>query len=145
MEKIHINEVSTDMDIASVSVIGTSSVPFMEFKIFSALAKADVRIDLIMQSVILDSDITDVSFTVKRIDLDKSMELLEREQSVIGFDYIRYNDDLAKLSIVGAGMAIDSGIAATVFEVLSDCGVDIHMIFTSEVKILLGTKQVKFQ
>ena len=104
------------------------------FKIFSLLASKKIDVDIILQSVGRDST-KDISFTVSKDNRDAAMELLNSIAETIGAKDVTCDDDVAKLSIVGAGMQSNPGVAAKMFEALSQANVNIKMISTSEIKI----------
>ena len=106
----------------------------MAFRVFRALANAKINVDIILQSVGRDGT-TDISFTVPRSDLEAAREAIEAYRGALGFDHVNVDDKVAKVSIVGAGMMTASGIAAMMFEALSDAKINIQMISTSEIKV----------
>jgi len=134
MEKLYVSGIAIDDKIARVSVVGIEDRPGMAYHIFSLLAKQKISVDIILQSIGRNST-KDISFTVSKEDLTQAMSTLESQRESIGFDMISYDDDIAKLSIVGAGMASNPGVASMMFEALYDSGVNISMISTSEIKI----------
>ncbi|MDR0498132.1 MAG: aspartate kinase [Holophagales bacterium] len=134
VEKVYVSGLAVDKDIARVSVIGIFDRPGMAYQIFSLMAREKISIDLILQAI--NSNTTkDITFTVPKSDLKTTLSLLEANRSIIGFEALSYDDKVAKLSAVGAGMASNYGIASTMFEALYDCDVNIIMITTSEIKI----------
>ena len=136
MEHLYINDVTTDEDVASVSLTWLSDAPYIAYRVFSRLAQEGIVVDIILLSV-NSKDIKNICFTVLRKDLEKSTRLLERHKDTIGFSRLIVDDDVAKLSVSGAGMACSSGIASMLFEALYDCGVNIHAISTTEIKIIV--------
>ncbi len=134
MEKTFVSGIAVDKDVARISLVSISDEPGRAFMIFSILAKAKISVDIILQSI-GRSNTKDISFTVNKTDLKESLAILEKNKDIIGFDHISYDDKIAKLSVVGAGMATNPGIAASMFEALFDGGVNIQMISTSEIKI----------
>jgi aspartate kinase len=134
VEKMHVSSVALDKDVARVSVVGILDRPGMAFQIFSLLAKEKISVDIILQSIGRNTT-KDITFTVTKSDLKTTMHVLEENRELIGYDMISYDDKIAKLSIVGAGMTSSSGVASSMFEALYDCGVNINMISTSEIKI----------
>ena len=134
MEQLIVSGVATDLNVARISVVAIKDVPGMAFKIFSSLAAAKISVDIILQSIGRDGT-KDISFTVAKTDLKQALELIERIKDYIGYGGVSYDDNIAKLSIVGAGMASNPGVASKMFEALSDVGVNINMISTSEIKI----------
>ena len=134
MEKVYISGVAKDSDIARVAVIGLPDEPGIAFKVFSALGKEKINVDIILQSIGRHGT-KDISFTVKHEDMDRAKELLEERKEAFRFDHIDVVDTVAKVSIVGAGMVNNPGVAAMMFEALYDAGINIRMIATSEIKI----------
>jgi aspartate kinase len=132
------------MDIARISVIGIMDRPGMAYQIFSSLAKEKVSVDIILQSIGRNNT-KDITFTVSKTDLPVTLESLENKKEEIGYDMLSFDESVAKLSVVGAGMAANFGVASTMFEALYDCGVNINMISTSEIKIsvLIDAKQAE--
>lgn len=134
VEKMVIRSVTKDSDIARIAIIGVEDKPGIAFRIFSLLAKDNINVDLILQSVSRD-ETKDISFTVAKSNLSKSMEILNKNLGVIGAAGVDFSDKYSKVSAVGAGIANHPGVAATMFEALYDADINIHMISTSEIKI----------
>ncbi len=134
VEKLLIKGVAKDDNIARLSVVGVQDVPGIAFKIFSQLAAKKVNVDIILQSVGRDNK-RDISFTVSTNQKDEALEVLDSIKNIIKPDEIVADEEVAKLSIVGAGMLANPGVAAGMFEALSDAGINIQMISTSEIKI----------
>ncbi len=134
VENTYISGLAIDKDVARISIVGIKDEPGMAFKIFSILAKKNISVDIILQSIGRENT-KDISFTVTKLDLNESIAVLEAHKDTIGYDHISSDDRVAKLSVVGAGMATNPGCAATMFEALFDAGINIQMISTSEIKI----------
>ncbi|AZT90935.1 aspartate kinase [Caldicellulosiruptor changbaiensis] len=134
VEKLLVSGVACDKDIARVAVIGVENVPGKAFQIFSLLAKENINVDIILQSIGREKT-KDISFTVSKSNLKQTLDVLTKNLHVIGAKDITYADNVAKVSIVGAGMVNNPGVAATMFEALYDAGINIEMISTSEIKI----------
>ena len=134
MESTYISGIALDKDVAQVTLVGIKDDPGMAFKIFSFLAKKKISVDIIIQSIGRQS-VKDISFTVSIEDLTNTISLLEENKDFIGCDHMRYDANQAKLSVVGAGMATNPGVAAAMFEALYDANININMISTSEIKI----------
>jgi len=134
MEKTHVSGVAKDKNVARIALIGLADQPGIAFKIFSLLAKHNINVDIILQSIGRDES-KDISFTVARGDAVLAKQLLEENQDRVGFKSIEVNDQIAKVSIVGAGMAHNAGVASKMFEALFSAGINIHMISTSEIKV----------
>ena len=134
MEKSHISGVARDKNIARFALVGLEDTPGIAFKIFSLLARNNVNVDIILQSI-GRSETKDISFTVAKADMELAKKLLEDNRDSIKFDHIDVSDNIAKVSIVGAGMINNPGVAAAMFEALFNAGININMISTSEIKV----------
>ena len=134
MEKSHISGVARDKNIARFALVGLEDTPGIAFKIFSLLARNNVNVDIILQSI-GRSETKDISFTVAKADMERAKKLLEDNRDSIKFDHIDVSDNIAKVSIVGAGMINNPGVAAAMFEALFNAGININMISTSEIKV----------
>ena len=134
LERMLVNGVAVDKDVARIAVVGIKDQPGSAFKIFSLLAKEKISVDLIIQSIGRELS-KDISFTVSKGDMERAVEILNKNADRLGFKEISYNEDVAKVSVVGAGMATNPGVAATMFEATYDAGVNVKMISTSEIKI----------
>ena len=134
MEKSHISGIAKDKNIARLALVGLEDTPGIAFKIFSLLAKNNVNVDIILQSI-GRSETKDISFTVAKGDMEQARQLLEENRASIRFDHIDVSDNIAKVSIVGAGMINNPGVAAAMFEALFNAGININMISTSEIKV----------
>ena len=134
MEETKISGIAKDDKIARLALVGLKDEPGIAFRIFRVLAKEKINVDLILQSIGRDNT-KDISFTLAREDLNRAKAALEKEQDAIGYEKLTVNDQVSKLSVVGAGMINKSGIAVMLFEALAAAQVNIHMISTSEIKI----------
>lgn len=134
MEKANVSGVARDDDVTRVSLVGVHDQPGVAFKVFSLLAKNKINVDIILQSIGRDG-VNDISFTVNRADGPVAVELLKPYLASIGAQDIVMNDDISKISIVGAGMVNNPGVAASMFEALYSAGINIQMISTSEIKV----------
>jgi aspartate kinase len=134
MEEMLISGVAKDENVARISVIGVPDRPGLAFKIFSKLASKNINVDVILQSVGRNGT-KDISFTVGRSNLKNTIALLDPYAEQIGATTVVYDENVAKVSIVGAGMESHAGTAAKMFEALYDANINIHMISTSEIKI----------
>ena len=134
VEKMLVRGVTRDNDCARIALCGVEDAPGKAFQVFEMIAKAGISVDLILQSI-GDGKTKDISFTVAEGDLDATLELLEKNKSIIKAREIKSTSDVSKVSIVGAGMVNNSGVAAKMFEALSDAHINIKMIATSEIKI----------
>jgi len=134
VEKMLIRGVARDNDVARISLVGLEDKPGIAFRVFSLLAKASINVDVILQSI-GRNDKKDISFTVSKDNLSKSIELLESEKDMLNYEQLSHVENVSKVSIVGAGMVNNPGVAAKMFEALYDAGINIHMISTSETKV----------
>ena len=144
MEKMLISGVASDKNTSRVSVIGVQDKPGVAFKIFNTLAKKGINVDIILQSVGRGGT-KDISFTVSQEDLNETLSTLEENKEALTIQEIKHKDNVAKISIVGAGMMSNPGVAAKMFEALFNAQVNISMISTSEVRItvLIDEKDVE--
>ena len=131
MEKMIVSGVAADPDAARVAVIGLKDEPGVAFKLFNELAKHNINIDMILQSVGRHGT-KDITFTCSDEDADEAAELIKTKMD---FESIDVNKDVAKVSIVGAGMQSNAGVAAKMFEALYDSNINIRMISTSEIRV----------
>lgn len=134
MEKPYVSGIAKDKNIARLALVGLPDKPGTAFRMFSTLAKNKINVDIILQSIGRGST-KDISFTVCHEDMDKAREAMEKMKDALGFDHIDVTDDIAKVSIVGAGMINNPGVASLMFEALYNAGINIHMISTSEIKV----------
>ncbi len=134
MEKTYISGVAQDKKIARVALVGLEDIPGMAYKLFSLLAKEKINVDIILQSI-GRNDTKDISFTIPEGDKERCQEVLEANKSTLKFQTMSISTDVAKVSIVGSGMADNPGVAAQMFEALYNAHINIHMISTSEIKI----------
>ena len=134
MEKTHVSGVAKDKNVARLALVGLADQPGIAFKIFSLLAKRNINVDIILQSIGRDES-KDISFTVARSDAEEAKRVMEENKESIGFQKVELNDHIAKISIVGAGMANNAGVACKMFEALFSAGININMISTSEIKV----------
>jgi len=134
MEKMLISGVAKDTDVARISVIGIPNKPGLAFKLFSRLSANDINIDIILQSIGRD-DTKDITFTLNADRGSEAVDILKDFVKDIGAKSVLYDDDVAKISIVGAGMESHAGVATKMFEALYDAQINIQMISTSEIKV----------
>ena len=134
MEKMLITGVAADKNTARISVIGVEDRPGIAFKIFNKLAKNNINVDIILQSVGRDGT-KDISFTVSQDDLKDALTILEENKEPLTIKNITHNEGVVKVSIVGAGMMTNPGVASKLFEALFNYGININMISTSEIRI----------
>ncbi|NLM50561.1 MAG: aspartate kinase [Clostridiaceae bacterium] len=134
VEKMLVRGVARDNDVARISLINIEDKPGKAFLVFSLMAKHNINVDITLQSIGRE-DKKDISFTVAEHNLEEALKALQENKDVIGFEDINYTKNVSKVSIVGAGMASNPGVAAMMFEALYDANINIHMISTSEIKI----------
>ena len=134
VEKMLISGVAKDDNIARISIIGVPDKPGLAFKIFSKLASKRINVDIILQSIGRNGT-KDISFTVEQSKLEDAIALLQENAEKWGASNIVSDDNVTKVSIVGAGMESHPGVAAEMFEALFSRSVNIQMISTSEIKI----------
>ena len=141
MEKMIVSGVAADPDAARVAVVGLKDEPGVAFKLFNALAKKNINVDMILQSVGRHGT-KDISFTCSDEDADEAEKIIGE---IMQFESIDVNKDVAKVSIVGAGMQTNAGVAAKMFEALYDENINIRMISTSEIRVtvLIDVKNVE--
>lgn len=134
VEKMLVNGVAVDKDISRIALVGLKDEPGIAFKVFSLLAKNKISVDIILQSIGRENT-KDISFTVSTADLNDALKVLEESKGRFHYEKLLHDDKVAKVSIVGAGMATNAGVASTMFEALYDEDINIRMISTSEIKI----------
>ncbi len=134
VEKMLISGVAKDTNVARISVIGVPDKPGLAFKIFSKLSAKNINVDIILQSIGRNGT-KDISFTIAEDSLNEAVEILNPYVEAIGANSVSYDDKVAKISIVGAGMETHPGVASDMFEALYSSNINIRMISTSEIKI----------
>ncbi|KGN30281.1 aspartokinase [Knoellia sinensis KCTC 19936] len=133
--------VAHDRSEAKITVVGVPDQKGKAARIFHAVADAESNIDMIVQNVsATETGLTDISFTLPKTDGQGAMEALQAVQDEVGFAGLQYDDQIGKLSLVGAGMRSNPGVSATFFQALADAGVNIEMISTSEIRISVVTR-----
>jgi len=140
MEEVVVSGVAYDKDQVKVTITGVPDRPGIAAKIFGALAEGNVNVDMIIQSSAKEG-INDISFTVSRGDLRKTLEIMERVKREMGAKGLIYDEGVAKVSIVGVGMRSHSGVACEMFSALAEENINIEMISTSEIKISCVIKE----
>ena len=134
MEKMLISGVAKDTEVARISVMSVPNNPGLAFKMFSKLSKKDINVDIILQSIGHDGR-KDISFTVAKDRGLEAVDALKDYMLDLGAKEVLYDDNVAKISIVGAGMESHAGVATKMFEALYDAQINIQMISTSEIKV----------
>ncbi|MFI8290595.1 aspartate kinase [Streptomyces sp. ms191] len=141
VEQAIISGVAHDTSEAKITVVGVPDKPGEAAAIFRAVADAEINIDMIVQNVSAASTgLTDISFTLPKAEGRKAIDALEKAKAAIGFESLRYDDQIGKISLVGAGMKTNPGVTASFFQALSDAGVNIELISTSEIRISVVTR-----
>lgn len=140
MEKMLISGVAVDKNIAKIAVSGMKDNPESTFKLLNLMAKNGVNIDVMIQSLEKDGTKT-LTFTVARPDMMMTLNLLEKYSDVIGNANVGCEEDVAKVSVVGAGVSSNPGVAAKMFEALSNAGINTDMVTTSEIRITAVIKE----
>lgn len=140
LEQPLISGVAHDRTRAKITVVGVPDVPGSAAKVFGLINEAKVNLDMIVQNVPTDRPgVTDISFTLDQEQGPTALEALEAAKAELGFQEVIYNESVGKLSLVGAGMKTNTGVSFTFFEALSNAGVNIDMISTSEIRISVIT------
>lgn len=134
VEKMLVSGVAVEEDVARIALMGLDNTPGVAFKIFDLLAKSNINVDVILQSIGRDGT-KDISFTVESGDAKEAIRVLEENKKRLSIQRIEDEYDNAKVSVVGAGMQSNSGVAAKMFEALYNCDVNIKMISTSEIRV----------
>ena len=140
MEKMLISGVAVDKNIAKIAVSGMKDNPESTFRLLNLMAKNGVNIDVMIQSLEKDGTKT-LTFTVARPDMMMTLELLKKYSDVIGNANVSWEEDVAKVSVVGAGVSSNPGVAAKMFEALSNAGINTDMVTTSEIRITAVIKE----
>ena len=120
--------------LRSLALVGVEDRPGIAYKVFSLLGQKNINVDIIVQSIGRQGT-QDISFTVRRSDVDQAVALLQEHKESLPFDHIDVDQSVVKVSIVGAGMVDNAGVAAKMFGALYDADINIHMISTSEIKV----------
>ena len=134
MERMLVSGVALDRDCDRIALIGLQDKPGIAFRVFDVLAKAEINLDVIIQSIGRDNT-EDISFTLPDDRLDEAIQILNDNKEWLTFQNMDVQRDIAKLSIVGSGMMSNPGVAAKMFEALYNANVNINMISTSEIRV----------
>jgi aspartate kinase len=135
MEKRIVSGVAYSRDEAKISLFGLPDHPGVSSVIFGALADANVNVDMIVQSHARVADTANMEFTVGKRDAGRAVEIVRSLKGQVGFEDVKVNEDVAKVSVIGVGMRSHAGVAKTMFGALAEKGVNIQVISTSEIKI----------
>lgn len=144
VERMLVSGVAADKNVTRISVVGLDDKPGVAFRMFDALARANINVDMILQSIGRDNT-KDITFTIPRDLTDEALKVLEDKKAVLGAHEIKWRSDVAKVSVVGAGMMSNPGVAAKMFECLYNANININMISTSEIRVtvLIDEKEVE--
>ena len=134
VEKTNIAGVAKDVSIARIALVGLQHNPGVAFQVFDLLSKHNINVDVILQSIGRE-DTKDITFTVHKKDLEEAETVLNDHKEVLKFDHIESDEAIGKVSIVGAGLMSNCGVAAKMFEALYEAGINIQMINTSEIRV----------
>ncbi len=135
VEKQIVSGIAYSKDEAKVTLIRVVDKPGVAARVFGPLADANINVDMIVQNVSEDGKTTDLTFTVPHGDLDRAIEVIEQAQDEIGYHRLVSSTDVVKISVIGIGMRSHAGVAARMFQVLGERGINIQAITTSEIKI----------
>lgn len=144
VERMLVSGVAADKNVTRISVVGLADKPGVAFRMFDALAKANINVDMILQSIGRDNS-KDITFTIPRDMTEEALKVLEGKKAALGAQEIKCRTDVAKVSVVGAGMMSNPGVAAKMFECLFNANININMISTSEIRVtvLIDEKEVE--
>lgn len=140
VEKMLVRGVTRDNDCARIALCGVEDTPGKAYQVFALLSKHGISVDLIIQSI-GNGVKKDISFTVTEGDLDEAVKVIEENKDELSIEDIKVKKDVSKVSIVGAGMVNNAGVATTMFEALYNANINISMIATSEIKISVLVEQ----
>lgn len=141
-EKFIVSGIACDVNLAKMAIIGVPDKPGIAAQVFTRIADAGINVDLIVQSIRKEQE-NDILFTVNKDDLPKTLSLLDSVSDQIGAKEIYYDENVAKISIIGAGMANSPGVAAVMFKALAEKEINIEIISTSEIKVSCLIKKDK--
>lgn len=146
MEQAIISGIAHDKSEAKITIVGVPDRTGVAARIFQAIADADINIDMIVQNVsAAATGLTDISFTLPKAEGADATAILQKLQGEVGYASIQYDDQIGKLSLVGAGMRSHPGVTATFFGALSTAGVNIEMISTSEIRISIICREADIE
>ncbi len=134
VEKMLVSGVAADKDVARIALVGLKDEPGVAFHLFQLMAKENINVDIILQSIGRPNS-KDISFTVAKDDAERAKATIENHHEALGFSSVSIDNSVSKVSLVGAGMLSNAGVASKMFEALYDAGINIDMISTSEIKI----------
>ncbi len=135
MEERVVSGVAYSRDEAQITLLSLEDKPGMVAQVCRAMSEANVSVDMIVQGISRTDNAANLTFTVSQRDLDKALEALDAAKNIIGFEGVRFDKDVTKVSVVGIGMRSHTGVAQTMFEALAERGINVEVIATSEIKI----------
>jgi aspartate kinase len=135
VEKQLVSGIAYNRDEAKVTLVGVSDRPGVAASIFGPLADVGINVDMIVQNVSEDGKTTDLTFTVTKGDLDRTVKLLEDAKAELNFKQLIPDSNVVKVSVIGMGMRSHAGVAQKMFQTLADKGINIQVISTSEIKV----------
>jgi aspartate kinase len=135
LERRRVTGITYSRDDARVTLVNVANVPGISGKVFGPLGDANINVDMIVQNVTEEGTKTDMTFTVPRGDLEKTLQVMEANHAAIGYERAHSDKGVAKVSVIGVGMRSHAGVATTMFKTLVDKGINILVISTSEIKI----------
>jgi aspartate kinase len=146
MEQAIISGIAHDKSEAKITIVGVPDRAGVAARIFQAIADADINIDMIVQNVsAAATGLTDISFTLPRTEGSRGTSIVQKLQGEIGFQSIQYDDQIGKISLIGAGMRSHPGVTANFFAAMASAGVNIEMISTSEIRISIVCRQADIE
>ncbi len=135
VEQEVVSGIAYSNDEAKITLVQVADRPGVAASIFGPLAEANINVDMIVQNVSADGQATDLTFTVPRADLDRSIKVIEDSKESIGYRQVTPDPDVVKISVIGVGMRSHAGVAQRMFKTLADKGINIQVISTSEIKV----------
>jgi aspartate kinase len=135
VEKEVLSGIAYSRDEAKIAVLGVADRPGIAAAIFGSLAKSAINVDMIVQNVSEDGKTTGITFTVTKADLDRALDVLQKNKGNIGFGRILSDANVVKISVIGVGMRSHAGVAQLMFQALAEKGINIQVISTSEIKV----------
>ncbi len=142
MEQELISGITYSRDEAKVTLMRVADRPGVAAGIFGPLADANINVDMIVQNVSPEGDTTDLTFTVSKADLDRTVALFQANRGAVGYADLRWDPDVAKISVIGVGMRSHAGVAQRMFKALAEKGINIEVISTSEIKVSVLIKEM---
>ena len=146
MEQAIISGIAHDKSEAKITIVGVPDRTGVAARIFQAIADNDINIDMIVQNIsAAATGLTDISFTLPKSEGTNATQILQKLQGEVGFASILYDDQIGKISLVGAGMRSHPGVTATFFAAMAEAGINIEMISTSEIRISIICRETDLQ